>query len=521
MTDRLGGALSADAIPGPELPVRDMPRARTCGLLDLTVPVPVLVTGLLALLGVQQVLLWRFLSFGAPWLYAAAAAAMVALCAIILRTEDQRASGPTVRCLIGCGAISVTVFLLGGQGGFFYANPDWIVRDAVLHDMVIHPWPFAYTDRGVPELLRAPIGMYLLPSLAGKAAGMFAANISLLIQNSIVLAVVLALGSILFGRTREHCVAVVIFLFFSGLDILGKQFNPGVGSHLEQWAGVQFSSHITQAFWVPQHALAGWIGAVLYLLWKERRLKIVTFLTCAPLLALWSPLSLIGLMPFAAHAIYTELARKNIRLADIALPLATTAISIPSLLYLIADGDKVGLRLYPIPWPRYVLFETLEAIPFLLAAYAPGARKRFGGWTLAIVAAILLVIPFGQIGYSVDLAMRGSVPALAILSIIIADIVLQPAKDVPRRAARMIVIATLALGAVTPLAEIRRSLIYPPSPPPLCNVFGAAMAGFGPIGVPIYLARVTEVVAWLRPGAVTLVPAVNPPKCWSRPWPQP
>jgi len=528
VTERLKGNFSDGFFPevppahqASSLTSKALARAGAGNILERTVPSWLLVTALLMLLASQQLLLWRFLGFGHLWLYGVGAGIIGGLSAAIRRIEGWRSSGPTLRCLALCGGVAFLVFLLGGQGGFFYASPDWMVRHAVLRDMVLHPWPYVYTDRGTLELLRAPIAMYLLPALIGKVSGIQTGNIALLAQNSIILAIVFALSSTLFAQTRERGIALVVFLLFSGMDIVGKQLNPRDDLYLEQWAGVQFSSHITQAFWVPHHALAGWIGALLYLLCKEKQLNAVTFLTAAPLLALWSPLSLIGLMPFAAHAAFSAIVRKQLGLTEAVLPVAATILSIPSLIYLLADGGQVGARFYALPWLRYVLFEGLEAVPFLLVAFLLGAKRRFGGFTLAIVATTLLAAPLGQIGHSVDLPMRASIPALAILSMMIADILVQPAQSFRRRAVRLLIIAILAIGAVTPLSELRRTFLYPPSPHPLCNVFGAAMMGFGPIGVPIYMARVTELAAWLRPASPTILSAGNPPRCWERPWPWP
>ena len=57
------------------------------------------------------------------------------------------------------------------------------------------------------------------------------------------------------------------------IDIVGQIVtHRPIWLHLEQWAGLQFSGHLTQAFWVPQHALAGWFFAAFYMLWRDRRL---------------------------------------------------------------------------------------------------------------------------------------------------------------------------------------------------------------------------------------------------------
>jgi hypothetical protein len=490
-------------------------------LLDRTIAAHFLVTAIIAVLAVQQLILWRFIGFSPAWLYFLAAIGIAALCTALARAEDRNPGGPTLRCLLVCLCAALPLFALGGEGRFFYANPDWMVRDAVLRDMIVNPWPFSYTDRGVPELLRAPIGMYLMPALVGKVAGFDAAHVALLIQNSLFLALILALGSQLFGSLRDRFIALSVFLLFSGMDVLGTFFNPRVPAHLEGWAEVQFSSHVTQVFWVPQHALAGWLGALLYLLWADGRLRPASLLTAMPVMALWSPLSLMGVVPFAAHVAVRTLRDRAIRPADIALPATAAMLALPALTYMQTASDAVGARIYDLPFLRYLVFELLETVPYILAAYAIGRGRRFAGATLAITALILVAAPYGQIGYWVDFAMRASIPALAILSVIMGDLVVSQTGGLRERAWRGAIIVTLAIGTVTPLSEIRRSLVYPPSPPPLCNVYRAAMASFGPIGVPTYLAPLSSMAGWLRPAAVTQLPARAPPKCWARPWPRP
>ena len=45
-----------------------------------------------------------------------------------------------------------------GAGHLLYANADWFVRDAVLHDLAASPWPVGYgTLDGQQTVLRAPV----------------------------------------------------------------------------------------------------------------------------------------------------------------------------------------------------------------------------------------------------------------------------------------------------------------------------------------------------------------------------
>jgi len=74
----------------------------------------------------------------------------------------------------------------GGTGHWVFANADWHIRDAVLHDLVTGAWPVGYGAKdGVPTLLRAPLGYYLPAALVGKAAGLAAAHVALTIWTAV------------------------------------------------------------------------------------------------------------------------------------------------------------------------------------------------------------------------------------------------------------------------------------------------------------------------------------------------
>lgn len=485
-----------------------------------------LIVLLVAWLGIDTLLLWRFLGIVPVWTYPAGAVVL----ALILHAM---ARGPTItwptipaRRLAICVAVAALLFVLGGEGRLFYANVDWQVRDAVLHDMIVHPWPFAYDERGVAEILRAPLGMYLLPALAGKTTGQTGADLVLLGQNAVLLGTLLALGGTLFDTARRRRIALATVVGFSGLDILPQLFlmlvrGIPVADHMEWWADVQFSSHVTQIFWVPQHAVAGWIGALLYLLWKENRIGLGVMAAPVPLLALWSPLSAIGLVPFVVHAGLVALMRRRIGRSDVAMPIATTLLAFPSLLYLAAAGDAVGGRLHAISASRYLLFELVEVAPYVAVVLLAAARARFAGATLAIVIAMLMLVPLWQIGYSADFAMRASIPSLLILSLMLADILGGAVAGARQRIAGACLPPLLAIGAMTGIAEIRRGLAHPPAPEPLCSFFGAWDQTFGRYPKSTYLAPLDRMPGLIRPTDPVLVAVRDPRRCWHGDWYRP
>lgn len=462
---------------------------------------------LMAMLLVPQLLLWCFLGLS-PMLIAAGAMGSCALVVAYLRVSGSTANERLHGRLIGaCFLVSLTVFLLGGEGRFFYANADWQVRNAVLHDLVAYPWPFAYAANAQVDLLRAPLGLYLVPAAVGKEMGLRAAELAMLVQSAAILTCILALSSTLFDEKRDRIVALLVFLFFSGMDILGMALmGKNLRWHLETWGSFQFSSHLTQAFWVPMHALAGWIGATLYLLWYRQRLPLSSFLTPLPLLALLSPLALIGVIPFAAHAALKAFWSRTLRPVDLALPLASVALSFPGLLYLASGTSAVQSTARTPHFVQWALFETIEVLPYLVAVVLTCRKSRFGSTMPLLVSSVLLLLPLGQIGTSGDFTMRASIPALAILSMLVAEFLLGREHHSP--ILFITVVSALMIGSLTPATEISHALMRPRQPMSRCSYFGVV-----PGGAPTYVTPLAAAVRAIAPSDPVLIRPNDPATC--------
>ena len=479
---------------------------------------PMLLVAILCFaLGLDQLLLWSFLGILPLW-SAVPAIVLVAVPSLLLMRQSGAGTVPLpdAKTIAIAAFVAALVFLLGGEGRLFYAHTDWQVRAAVLRDLTIYPWPFVYDVRSAPDLLRAPLGMYLAPAWIGKALGYHAAEWMLFVQNTALLTLLFALGTWLFDSPRTRWIALGIFLGFSGMDLVG-QLMAGQPPQLnsERWNVAVFSSHLTQAFAVPQHGLAGWIGALLFLLWQDRKLPLAGLLTPISLLALWSPFAVMGIAPFAALAEIVSLMRREVRTPDLVLPATTLAVAAPGLLYLVSGSGVVGGGAAAINLSQYVIFELIEVGPYLLALALIGRRGRFGGATLAVTALALLVAPFIQVGTSNDFVMRASIPALAILALAVADVLAKPI-ETDRKLWRNMLVGAFAIGLATPAFEIVRAIVYPRAPAITCSYFGVVPGGFDTYIAP--LARVHPLVA---PDKPTRIRPKDPARCWSGKWPNP
>jgi hypothetical protein len=480
-----------------------------------------LIAALLGLVGLDNLLTLRFLGIDPWWAWLTGGVALAALCTGIAR-PDLGEDIPLKRFIL-CIAVGLVVMLLGGEGRVFYANNDWIIRDAVMGDMVRSPWPFAYAGHGAPVMLRAPIGMYLLPALAGKLGGQAGSDWALLVQNGLMLGTLLALGSLLFATPRARWIALPVVLLFSGMDTLGELvIDPSIlkplTNHIEGWA-IQsvYCANLTSVLWAPQHALAGWIGAVLFLMWRTGRAPLGTFLAAIPLTLIWSPLAAASVLPFAAIAGIQTLWRRRLTRVDIAIPLVALALATIPILYMHAGAAKVSTHVNPQSLPIYLLFECLEGGVWLVAIWLLLRGGRFGIATYAVSAAMLLSACFVQIGMGADFAMRTTLAPIAILSVLAADLLSGAGS---RRAMPWLILVFL-IGALTPAREIGRAVAYRSTPTLRCDLWAAWDFSFRAFPKATYLARRSDLPSFMRRTAPTLAPPVRSERCWAGYWQTP
>lgn len=390
-----------------------------------------------------------------------------------------------------CFCLGVVLCLLGGETHLFFANADWLIRDAVLGDLAQHPWPVGYLFEGQANLLRAPLGMYLGPALVGRVLGVGAAHAALLAQNSILLACVLYAFAACAASRRQAMTVIGIFLLFSGWDVVGQALvgkSLAFTTHLSQWAGdLQYSATMVQIFWVPNHALPGWLFVGGYLAWRRDQLSIAGLCVLFALCIFWSPLSAIGAMPFLASAGWSELRAARLERVDLAVILLAVLGIVPILLYLGADFGRVphgSMQSSASGLGCYLVFEVIEVLPFAALLYfgsvAPMSRRE--QFETAIIFAILLCAPFYRIG-SDDFMMRASIPALGLLALKVAKII-DPGFGSVAKGPALAGLAVLALGSLTPIYEIGRAITAAPYRISACNLMSANR--FPPFDAPLY-----------------------------------
>jgi hypothetical protein len=491
---------------------------------------------LLVLLCAPAAGLFFLLGFAGSWACGAAAAAIIVLMIWLCQWSVRAADKVRSDILFISLAVSLALCLLGGEGRLFFANNDWLVRDAIIHDLVSQPWPFVYhidTAGGGDQtfVMRAPLAMYILPAAIGKICGIYAAHLALLGQNTFLFAVIFYF-LVPTHRPLRHAAAIIaIFVVFSGLDavpVLARHAlsidvpSDGVtpADHLEAWAGLfQYSSHITQLFWVPQHAVPGWAFVSLYLLWQRGHVGASLLVCVLPYLAYWSPFAAIGAAPFVLYAAASDLIGRKIGRFDvIAVLLAAVPASLVGIYLVQGSGSVEHGFLFDTPgfWNIYFPFICIEFIPYvaLIVAMRPAAIKD-PGFLLVIIS--LLLIPFYKLGASNDFAMRVSIPALALLAAIFSLTLVDTVAAGDRRVWTRFATLILIIGGITGAMEVRRALVRAPLPISECDFVQAwRQSPFSWIPMTSYLVNSDTMPGWMRPQSPADVPPSALRRCFAQ-----
>ena len=381
-----------------------------------------------------------------------------------LRGDTSQAAVLSGGWLVAIFGLSLVWTAIAGVGHFFYSNSDWIVRDAVLHDLSLDQWPPTYLWLGnLSFVLRAPVAYFLPAAAIGQWSRPEIANFALYLWTALGWGLMLAAGCRMFDTRRQRVLCLIVLVWFGGMDLLGHLWSlralPAPGEHIEWWMqGVQYSSNTTLLFWVPNHALPSWLGILLLLRhWRQPVLARITPLMAAAI-PLWSPLAAIGLFPFFLFGLAWRRDFKTLLSPASCLVFVPVALLIAS--YLGVDAAQVRhgwLSQFFASTSAYVycmvLFCLLE---FGFLALILARLIRFD-LPMRIAIAVLCLLPLYFYGPGNDLAMRASIPALTVLAIA----TVRPLADTQRSLWHALLAGTLAIGALGAAQEPLRSLLNP------------------------------------------------------------
>ncbi len=409
---------------------------------------------------------------------------------------------------------------LSGAGGWGSGDSDWLKHDTILRDLLARPWPVTYESGHGPVLLVYYTAFYLPAATLGKLAGgswnVASQTLALTMFAGIVLAGawLVVLGNPRRWRPGMVMVAVAVFFGFSGLDMVGKALvnlwyglpvSFGDWSDIEWWAQfAQYPSNAASLFWAPQHAFGGWLPLALALDdWPHKNRLARRAALYLAFALIWSPLAAVGLLPLLAAMIvwrwsrnaagwtwYAHLPRVEIfrRRVLKAWPGWRTLVTLENVAGTLAGGVfalylLAHFQAYPLP-EAYVVKPGFTPMPLLEGSHFPFALLyvlfvgiEFAGlsaalwwflagrpehdaqenrFLLALATAILLTLPLLRYGYANDLVMRGGLPALFVLQVLLVRMFASAGDGRGRSAAVWVAAALLVVGLGNAALEYRR-----------------------------------------------------------------
>jgi len=204
--------------------------------------------------------------------------------------------------------VIIIICITAGIGNLFYQSSDWDIRNAIFRDLIKYNWPVCYEDN---TMLTYYIGIWMVPAMIGKACitilgteylevAFSISNIILLLWVSfgVFLSIIWLIKLVNVREKKDYWKLLFFFLFFSGMDIYGvitlERTEQIVFKHLEWWGGIfQYSSFITQLFWVFNQAVPAWLIILIFLNEKNVKNYAVLILTALA----FSPLEAFGMIP--------------------------------------------------------------------------------------------------------------------------------------------------------------------------------------------------------------------------------
>jgi len=367
--------------------------------------------------------------------------------------------------------ITIVWVILSGIGGVTWQNSDHLWRNATFKILVDYDWPPVNSEgRGLTYY----IGFWLPSALVGKLFGLQAGFSFQIIWA--VTGIYLVYLYICEYFKKISILPFVIFIFFSGLDIIGAHI-PDLFTHsfssipfylqIETWAGVYvyvFSSHTTQLFWVFNQCIYSWLALMIIL--KSKTNKYTIFIM--GLMFISSVFGFMGLIPVLAYYMFTKknlFSLQNIICGGVSGILTfiyylgnnssqanSTMITTAST----AAGSGSNLSIF-----LYVAFVVLEALIYVALVFKYNIKNPL----FYIMTVWLLICPLVKFGMSIDFCMRASIPCLLLLTLYVIDALYKSFKE-PGRILTLLIIMTLIIGSVTTFHEISRTILMTVSDQP-------------------------------------------------------
>lgn len=369
--------------------------------------------------------------------------------------------------IIICAVMIGAWLLYSGVGHFADQVGDYKKHNLILAHLINQKWPIIekLTDKNA-YILVYYLAYYLPAGLIGKVFGFHVANVFQYIFT--LIGVFLSIYFVFsLGGHRKLLSVVVIFLLFSGMDVLGGYILNGQFPPLnEAWSPpFIYQGNTVTFFFSPQQAVPGWLSTliILWLLKNKAGQGYLGFVWALTLL--WAPWISIGLLPLILFFSLKNLKhiRKLISLLNIVPPLI---IGIVCFQYYITNQSSLRNNFWvwttSNTWlPNYLIFILFEFLVLFLVLSILVWKENFSRELLLLSAGTLLIIPLYHSGVFNDFCMRASIPSLTTLLLItiITVINYEDTNNITiTKFAKILLYFIIIIGSVMSIARISSSI---------------------------------------------------------------
>ena len=360
--------------------------------------------------------------------------------------------------------IAVVWCILAGIGGLYYQSTDWHMRNAIFRDLVNFSYPVIY-DNGAALVYY--MGFFLPGAIVGKLVLFLHASpewaykigclFSLLYSSVGIGLLFLHLMLLTNAKKKQYFLIILLFILFSGLDILFGSSNYFGCWHIE-WHKpfFQLSSNTTLLFWVYNQAIAPWLLTALFL---RRPYNISNYGFLGTLGLFYAPMPFIGLFIYLiSMAIFMFLKRLNKRYFIRFLKNLFNIKNILSIFVLLpifylyySSNLTASSRHYSIANPLIIWFNVLVEVGIFLFIIYKNNRKNP---IYYVTVFILFFCTLFKLKGNADFCMRTTIPVTFVLFVLVVKYLLFSNNKV----CKVILSIALLLGMVTPIFEFSRGI---------------------------------------------------------------
>ena len=365
------------------------------------------------------------------------------------------------------GLMILAWVLLSGIGGYVWQNRfDHEFRNGVFQDLVQNDWPVLSASGS--RMLVYYFGFWMPSALVGKLFGLEAGYAFQVLWA--VLGTGLAFCLLSYVLKKFSWVTMLIFIFFSGLDVIPFLINVssggypppdafignGIFPHIElELQLFNSSSNTTLLFWVYNQTIPFWVGFFLIIMQKNNKNLVFTY----SLLALFAPMPMLGMFPAVLFLMYQNAHNSPRKLFVDQLRLQNLAGIVQAGIIALFYATNISVNTVEIinpflgAWHVFLYYFAIEFGLYLLWLSPKVLKNKL----LLVLMASMTVFSFIRIGFSYDFAWRTCIPFMLFVLTYLLHRILHSWKSM-HWLRKAFIIIVLLVGSITPLMEMARTV---------------------------------------------------------------